>query len=377
MIKVKLREKVISKGRVSLYLDFYPAIEHPDTGKSTRREFLKIYLFEKPKTTVQRKHNKEKRQIANAIRSKREIEILNDNYNFLKTDKSKGSFISYFKGLVDERERTKINFTAWNSTYLYLYRFTDGKLSCKKVNRSFVESFKNYLLNTNTLKGKSQKLHQNSASSYFNIFREAVYKAIDHKVLSTNPLANVPTIKQIESQRQYLEIEELEHLSSIPCDYPILKKAFLFSCLTGLRKSDISSLTWREIIHSNEHGDMIRFRQQKTDIPQTLNIPSQAIKLIGERKSNDEFVFKGFTEMDIYKHLPKWIEKAGIDKHITFHCARHTCATIHITKGTDLYIISKLLGHSSIKHTQIYAKIIPTKKKEAVKRLEDMNIDLI
>ncbi len=376
MTKVKLRKKSISDGRVSLYLDFYPAIEHPDTGKSTRREFLKIYLFEKPKTTEQRQHNKEKRQIANAIRSKREIALLNQNYDFLKTDKSKGSFISYFKGLVDERERTKTNYTSWNSTYLYLYRFTEGQLSCKKVNRSFVEKFKSYLLNTNTLKSKTQKLHQNSASSYFNVFREAIYKAIDDELLSVNPLKNVPTIKQIESQREYLEIEELERLSSIPCDYPVLKKAFLFSCLTGLRKSDIESLTWKEIIHSKEHGYMIRFRQQKTDIPQTLNIPSQAIVLIGERQSNEELVFKGFTEMDIYKHLPKWIKKAGIDKHITFHCARHTCATIHITKGTDLYIVSKLLGHSSIKHTQIYAKIIPTKKKEAVERLEDININL-
>ena len=82
MTKVKLRKKSISDGRVSLYLDFYPAIEHPDTGKSTRREFLKIYLFEKPKTTEQRQHNKEKRQIANAIRSKREIALLNQNYDF-------------------------------------------------------------------------------------------------------------------------------------------------------------------------------------------------------------------------------------------------------------------------------------------------------
>ena len=133
----------------------------------------------------------------------------------------------------------------------------------------------------------------------------------------------------------------------------------------------LSGIAWEEIFYSNENGHYIRFRQKKTDVPQTLNVPKKAIELLGKAGKKNDLIFKGITK-SIYRILPEWVHSAGINKHITFHCARHTAATMHITLGTDLYTVSELLGHNSIKNTQIYAKIVSKRKMEAVGRIDEL-----
>ena len=151
----------------------------------------------------------------------------------------------------------------------------------------------------------------------------------------------------------------------------ILKTAFLFSALTGLRWSDINKLLWSEVQQSKELGHYLRFTQKKTQGSETLPISQQASDLLGERGKPEERVFKTLKYSAWHNlKLQQWIMKAGITKTITFHCARHTYATLQLTLGTDIYTVSKLLGHKHLKTTQIYTKVIDEKKTEAASRIQ-------
>jgi integrase len=152
---------------------------------------------------------------------------------------------------------------------------------------------------------------------------------------------------------------------------PILKNAFLFSALTGLRFSDIQKLTWNEVQHSTENGYYIRFQQKKTKGQETLPISEEANSLLGNRGNSGNKVFQGLTYSDFNNQkLREWMIRSGIEKDITFHCARHTYATLQLSLGTDVFTVSRLLGHKSMKTTEIYLKIIDEKKKQAANRIK-------
>ncbi len=138
-----------------------------------------------------------------------------------------------------------------------------------------------------------------------------------------------------------------------------------------MRWSDVQKMTWSEVQFSNEIGHYIRFRQKKTKGAETQPISEQAFELLGERTIPDERVFVGLKYSAWHNlKLQQWVMKAGISKTITFHCARHTYATLQLTLGTDIYTVSKLLGHKDLKTTQIYAKIIDERKKEAANKIK-------
>lgn len=94
-MKVFLREKKLTKGRRSLYLDFYPPIPHPETRKPTRREHLKLFIYEKPKAEIERDHNKETKNLGESLRSRRQLEIQSGYYGFLTSHNSKKSFTAF------------------------------------------------------------------------------------------------------------------------------------------------------------------------------------------------------------------------------------------------------------------------------------------
>lgn len=373
-MKVTVRLKKLAKGRKRIYLDYYPAIIHPETGKPTRREFLKLFLYERPKNEIEKLHNKENKAIAENIRAKRQIEVLQGNYNFLCADNTNSNFLIYLKGKLEERKNGGKNYQAWKSMYMYLFRFSEGYLIVKNLTKQFCQSFKDYLLNTNQLTN-SKPLRRNSAVSYFNIFKEALAKAHEDKILNENPALRIESIKPQESEREFLTFEELQMMSKTDCEDLLLKKAGLFSALTGLRWGDIEKLIWSEIQHSTEYGYYIRFRQEKTNGLQTLPIADQAVELLGERKNPDDKVIDGLKYGNYTSvYLNRWAMKAGVKKYITFHCFRHTYATLQLTMGTDIYTVSKLLGHKKLETTQIYAKVIDKKKQEAVNRIPKLDL---
>lgn len=212
---------------------------------------------------------------------------------------------------------------------------------------------------------------QNSALSYFNKFKAALKQAYKDGYLRTDLNAKIKPIKQAETQRHFLTIEELNSLVKTDCNNPLLKRAALFSALTGLRFSDIAKLLWSELEYIEGNGYFIQFKQKKTKGVEMMPISDQAFSFLGERKEPADNVFEGLTYSAYSnKHLYQWIGAAGISKDITFHCFRHTFATLQLSNGTDIYTVSKMLGHRELKTTQVYAKVIDKTKREAADRIK-------
>ena len=386
-IKVKLREKKISKGRRSLYLDLYPAIINPGTGKLTRREFLGLYVFEKPKTPFDKQHNTDTKRIAQSIRQQRENtlnkpEIYNDVEKEQLRLKEIGNkcFIEYFESLMKKKKDS--NHNNWKSAYKYLTQFGEGELKFSELTEARMEAFKEFLLNTKSIKSQKSKLSRNSAVSYFNKVKAALKQAYKEGYLQFDLNAKISTIKAEETKREYLTIEELNRLVETPCNDTLIKRAALFSALTGLRFSDIQKMKWSGLELIEGHGYVLHFKQQKTKNIEEHPISDQAyIFTNGEKNPNlmpqDQKVFEGLKYSAYHnKHLFQWIGAAGITKDITFHCFRHTFATLQLFKGTDIYTVSKMLGHKDLKTTQIYTKIVDEAKREAANRIQ-LNIQAV
>jgi integrase len=374
--KVKLRQKAISGKRQSLYLDFYPPIPHPETGEPTRREFLGLYLFDKPKNLFDKQHNKETLQLGEQIRQKRDNQINKPEiYTGYEKEQlrikelGETSFIEYFQKLIDKRKAS--NHDSWVCAFNYLNTFTNGNLSFENLNEKFCDDFREHLLTTKSNKSSKVTLLQNSALSYFNKFKAALKQAYKDGYLRTDLNTKIKPIKQAETQRHFLTIEELNSLVKTDCNNPLLKRAALFSALTGLRFSDIAKLLWSELEYIEGNGYFIQFKQQKTKGVEMMPISEQAFSLLGERKEPTDKVFEGLTYSAYSnKHLYQWIGAAGISKDITFHCFRHTFATLQLSQGTDIYTVSKMLGHRELKTTQVYAKIIDQTKREAADKIK-------
>lgn len=386
--RVTLRQKKISKGRQTLYLDFYPAITHPKTGKPTRREFLGLYIFDEvvidkngkerkvKLTPIDKQHNTDTLKIAESIRQKK-ANVLNKPEVYSEFEKEQlrlkelgeQCFIKYFRMLSNKRKEN--NHDNWTSALSYLETFTNGKLKFADLNEKFIEDFKEYLLTTKSKKSDKSTLSQNSAVSYFNKVKAALRQAYKDGILQTDLNAKIQPIKAAETRREHLTIEELNRLVRTPCKNYLLKRAALFSALTGLRFSDIQKMVWGEIEYIEGHGYFLNFSQKKTQGVEVLPISEQAYSILGEPKESKVKVFDGL-KYSAYnnKQLFQWIGAAGITKDITFHCFRHTYATLQLFFGTDIYTVSKMLGHKDLKTTQVYAKIVDDTKRKAADKIK-------
>ncbi len=367
--KVTLRQKPISGNRQSLYLDYYPPIPNPETGKPTRREFLGLYIYDKAKNPIDKNSNKETLKLADNIRATRQLEIQKGQYGFLSDVKRKSDFVDYFSILANKRKGS--NSDNWSSALNYLKDFTGGMLRFTDINEHLIEQFKEYLLNVKTKRSIKINLSQNSAVSYFNKVKAALKQAYKDGYLEIDVNKNISSIKPEETQREYLTLEELNKLVKTPCPMPLLKEAGLFSSLTGLRFSDIEKLVWGEIHYSKQQGYSIQFIQQKTKGVEVLPISEQAVSLLGKKGKANQRIFEGLNySAYMNANLIKWVAKAGITKDITFHCFRHTYATLQLSNGTDIYTVSKMLGHRELKTTQVYAKIIDQTKRKAANKIK-------
>ncbi|WP_162844733.1 site-specific integrase [Roseivirga pacifica] len=162
----------------------------------------------------------------------------------------------------------------------------------------------------------------------------------------------------------------MKKLKQQGCSIPLLKEAFLFSCFTGLRWSDIQNLKWSDIKYLKEGNPELKLRIKKTNRFQVIPLASGAISLLMSIPQKSSRVFHSLSYSHVVNNLQNWISEANIDKKITFHCARHTNATWQITTGTDLYTVKSNLGHKHIKTTELYSKVIDDKKKKAIEKLE-------
>ena len=376
--KVTLRQKTLADGkRKSLYLDFYPPVPHPTTGKPTRREFLGLYIIAKPKNPLDKDHNKEVLRVGETIRQKRANELGKPEiYNEFERERlrlkeaGEKDFTEYFRKLAKKRKTS--NYDNWTSTLKHFENYTKGKpVTFADLTERFCNDFREYLLSAKSHRSGNRTISQNSALSYFNKFKATLKQAYKDGLLSIDLNPKIGRVKEAETRREYLTLPELQRLVETPCSNPTLKQAALFSALTGLRFSDILKLVWSELEYIPGQGHYINFQQKKTKGIEVLPISEQAYNLLGEVGKPTEKVFAGLKYSAYQnKKLAEWIREAGISKPITFHSFRHSFATLQLANGTDIYTVSKLLGHRDLKTTQIYAKVVDEAKREAADKIK-------
>ncbi|GAP69932.1 site-specific recombinase XerD [Bacteroidales bacterium 6E] len=372
-MKVHLRQRKQSKtGQTSLYLEIYKGTVNTPDGKTKilrDYKYLNLYLTDKPTTPLERQQNKDIIKLANDIRAKTELEIKNGQYGFRSGQKNKVDFIAFFKQQAEKR-----NTDIWLSAASHLSTYAGDLLPVIQITTEFCKNFKVYLEQEAISKLQEKKLSKGTAHVYFNAFKSCLNIAVANNIINKNPCNEVASPKNINAQREYLTIDEVRLLVKTDCQREVLKKAFLFSCLTGLRYSDINNLKWSEVVKTN-NGHQLIFTQQKTKELLYLDISEQARVLLGETGKPHEKVFKGlYYSGEQNLRLQNWMIQAGINKKITFHSGRHTFAVLQLDSGSDIYTVSKLLGHANLKTTEIYSKILDKKKREAANRLPDIGI---
>ena len=349
--KVTIRQRLLPSGKITLYFDYYPAIRNPKTNKSQRHEYLGIYLYGRPKNQVERDFNKTMLEKAELIRCRRQEQLINRQFGFIDHNQQKEDFLAYFK------EATMHRYQKWSIVYLHFHKFTGGKCTFGEVTVDLCTKFRDYLVNAHQLKHTDKPLSRNSAAGYFSTFRALLKQAYKEKLLPENVNDHLDFIEWEDVQRQFLTQTELIKLAQTPCKHDVLRRASLFSCLTGLRRSDILNLTWDNIQPVDGIGLCIVIKIQKTKTPARLPLCEEAVELMGERGIGK--VFKGFQVCMTGKPLKDWVAASGIRKHITFHCFRHTYSTLQMAAASNPYAVQHAMCHKDINTTMRYTHDVP------------------
>ena len=376
MSKVTLRSKQLTGGKLSLYLDYYPPIIDSKTGKETRREFLKLFIFENPKTAEEKKHNSESNDLAEIVRSKRLVQLRNKEFGLKENIKLNVNFVAFFKSVVDDyyNKGSNSNYQSWKASYNHFTFLFGDKLMSHQLSTNHVKKFRSYLLSAKTTRGKSEKkLSLNTASSYFKNFIAVLKLAYKEKLIAQNLAEDAEYIKEQQTHRQYLTEEELRVLWNTEIKMEKVKYMAIFSALTGLRFVDVNNLQWSDIFNDNHQNHYILLREQKTKSIHNHPISQTAYNILKKQDTNDGFIFGNIKYYEITRPMKDWIEKSGIKKKISYHNFRHSYATLQLANGTDIYTVSKLLGHKNVSTTQIYTKVLDKNKIEAANRI---NLDL-
>ena len=367
---VRLRQKALSGGNISLYLDIYK-------DGQRQYEFLKLYLI--PETTSNPKakeKNKETMMAATAIKNQRENDIIKGEAGLINTHRSKillNDWMEFYKS--KKLNKSKATIEKINVTQRLLNQYSGGKKTLANVDKRFCEGFLNYL-NEYVSELTHQQLTGSTLITYCSQFNGALNYAVRSEIIIRNPMQLVELDlkpKKQECQRVYLTVDEQKKLIETECNPQIFKQAFLFSCFCGLRFSDVVRLEWENLTESDGNLYAV-LRQKKTDEPIYLKIGKKAQQWLPKRpnETNNEPIFKGVKYGACAIKIAQWAKQAGITKHVTFHTARHSFATNELTAGVDLYTLSKMLGHKEIRTTQIYGKIIDQKKDEAIDKLDNL-----
>lgn len=297
-----------------------------------------------------------------------------------QNERGEQDFIAYFNSIIykchpNSSDSIIVN---WTRVGKLLSIYSKGKpIPFKTISAKLLEDIKLFMLSAPQGGNKSGTLSQNSAATYFSIVKAGLHRAFIDEYLTVDIAAKVKGIPDVKVKRETLTLEEAETLAKTPCENEVLKRAFFFAVLTGIRLCDIHDLTWGEITQTGS-GWRVDFTQRKTHVVDYLPINEQAYSLCGERGEQNQRVFEGLTGSSwISRPLKKWIEASGIKKHITFHCSRHTFATLQLEHDTDIYTIKGMLGHTNVKTTQIYAHIVDKSKRNAADVIHIDNLDAV
>ena len=364
---VRLREKELANGVRSLYLDIYV------NGKRSY-EFLKLYLI--PETNPQAKvQNENTMRAANTIKLNRILEITNNKAGLKNTSiRAKMLLKDWMETFRQAQEQKGVKDQKLIHNTIHALTAYNINVAMRDVNRDYIIGLTNFLRN-DYRSPRGKKLKDYSVINYLGCLRNALNMAVREDVIADNPIMKLSAqdkVKAPESQREYLTVEEVKQLEATDSPYPHIKQAFLFACYTGLRCSDVRSITWGKIVKDGEKYRLhtVMF---KTKRPFYIPLSKKAMQWMPERgdKIDDDLIFENIPiQVNTKLYLQPWLDKAGITKPITFHCSRHTFGTMMLTLGADIYTTSKLMGHTKVEVTQIYAKIINKKKDDAVSLID-------
>lgn len=322
--------------------------------------------FLKPRLTGDKEKDMETLRRANSIRDEKEKRIgqdMGDEFN------SKKMLLDI---ITEDMKSTLKNRQGLKGVYNHIVNFTQGQpLPLNRVTVQWVRSFRDYLL---------AKVSNNSAASYM-ILLHAVLSRLQDDGWEGKPNRRQDRLKYEETDPIYLTESEISKMAETPCNDAEVKRAFLFSCFAGLRYGDVKNLKWGNI-HKMENGEyQIKFRQQKTETLTNLPLGQGAVnQLVANQDEKiiplpEKPVFDLPGKTWVGKCLKKWVRAAGIKKQICYHTSRHSFAVNGLAAGIDIYAMSKLLGHKSVKTTQIYTKCLPEPTmRAAVDKLPVLNV---
>jgi integrase len=351
---VKVRERHLASGDVAFYIDTY----HRDFGRFSQKTGLQ----------VNPKNRKEYRDtLAEAKDKARLIEkalLSNPASVFGRKSRSADNFIDYYKSFAE-----RVNGPRYKNVIPILRDFIGPNLPFSSLNSAWLERFKSHL------EGK-ESICANTADGYLSSMKTVIRKAYKEGFIPEDFTVKVSGIQKEDVERSFLTIEQIDGLYKARCNNQMLKQAFLFACFVGFRISDIERITWEQISLINGRP-YFQFKQRKGARFENMPLSDQAVKILQETRAlhpeyapeGDDRVFILPSRSRISVLLETWGVRAGLPFHLTFHVSRHTFATMNLTYGSDLYTVSKLLGHKNIKTTQVYGHIIDQKKLDAVQAL--------
>ncbi len=371
---IRIRYKALNNGNQSIYLDFY-------YDGRREYEFLKLYLV--PETSAAgREANKETLKLANAIKAQKIVELQNNVHGFsIGGQRGKANLVEYIEAIA-EKKREQAGGSARGSYQFYMAlayhirKYSGDKTIFRHVDREYCLGFVEYIKSAkNKLNGLP--LDDNTQRQYIRKLSSVLYTAIADGIITVNPFLQIRPEELPKARSRevcYLTIDEVRRLIDTPCYYAEIRNAFLFSCFTGLRFSDIKALTWGKVRRDSNGDTFISFTQKKTGKWENLPVSREAMKFLPERggaaDSDPVYVIRsGGYENSILK---TWAIAAGIDKKVSYHTSRHTHATLLLSLEVPIETVSKILGHADIKTTQIYAKVIDKSKRLAVDKLDGL-----
>lgn len=384
----KLGAKILSDGRESLFLDYYFGYQMVYNGrldkmvakKSRKREFLSLYLWQAPRTPMERQQNKEMLQLAQKIRFEKGQEVLESGEGYrIEQKKGNVNFLDYYQTYIDNYSKKDIRVVVMG-----LHRFKDflketpeyrvfsTNLKPTQVTKDMMVDFVEYLQSRSEGEG---------AHTIYARFKKVINYAIEHDVMTKNPCKGV-TIKVDEGtlKKEVLSSDEIRTLwnTHYNRENPTIERAFMFSLLSGLRYCDVKSLTYGNVDYSNR---LLSFEQNKTkghskSSGVVLPLSDDMLALIGKPTDGDDeaLIFPLPSHTMCLKALRVWTAKAGIEKHITWHCARHSFATNLLTNDVNIVTVANLLGHADLKCTQKYVRVVDKLKQDAINSLPKLNI---
>lgn len=373
----KLGCKELSDGRQSLYL-LYNYGYNSDSGKTARKkEFLKLYLVSTPRTPIERQQNKDVLELAQKIKQERGQQFLNDKEGYRLKQKGINLFV-YFANFIEQSgvadkhvlQGALKNFQDFVSEE---YPQFANRIEPKNLSREMMERFAHYIEDIHTGEG---------IRTYWQRFKRLINYAVEKGVIKKSPCLRIKVMSTNDILgKDILSREELQQLfaTHYPKESETIRRAFALTCFTGIRHCDLATLTYGNIDYSNR---LMTFRQSKVQhdssvsgVPIPLN--ETLIAIIGKKpegaKDND-LIFALPSIEASNKALRHWTKRAGIDKHITWHCGRHSFVTNLLSNGTNIKVVSELLGHSSLKFTQKYVRALDDQKKAAINSLSQIDI---